>query len=164
MRSPSRWKPVALQEVQQYIGVFKNWTLCGGYSLDLILCRQTRAHADIDIGVFRSEILDCLHSIGREQVFLCNPPRTQTAWDGTAVEAAVHDIWISDPQREAWLFQIMVFDDEGERVFYRRDRRIFWTKDNHALEIGGVRVLNPFVTFSIRPTNPKSRKRKSWTS
>jgi hypothetical protein len=147
MRFPSRWKPAALPELQRHIGSFTDWTLCGGYSLDLILGRQIRVHGDIDIGVFRSQILECLHSIGREYVFLCSPPGTQTPWDGTAVEASVHDIWISDPRRDTWLFQIMVFDDEGEKVFYRRDRRIYWRKDRHSLEIGGLRVLNPFITF-----------------
>jgi hypothetical protein len=151
---------VALQELQQRIGVFKDWTLCGGYSLDVILGRQTRAHGDIDIGVFRSQILECLDSIGREQVFLCSPPGTQTTWDGTAVEAAVHDIWISDAQREVWLFQIMVFDDEGEKVLYRRDRRIFWTKDSHALNIGGVRVLNPFITFLYKANKSEMEEKE----
>jgi hypothetical protein len=146
-RIPTDWAPLAVDELQLHIGTFIEWTLCGGCSLDLILGRQIRAHGDVDIGVFRSQLLDCLRSIGKEQVFLCRPAGVRMPWDGNVVDPAVHDIWISDPGREKWLLQITVFDDEGDKVFYRRDRRISWTKDNHSLNIGAVRVLNPFITF-----------------
>ena len=160
MRIPSRWKPVALPELQRHIGSFTEWTLCGGCSLDLILGRQIRAHGDIDIGVFRSQLMACLRSIGREQVFLCSPPGTLTAWDGKAVAAAVHDIWISDPLRKHWLLQIMVFDDEREKVLYRRDRRISWPKSSHSLKIGDVRVLNPLITFLYKANKPDMEEKE----
>lgn len=147
MHIPSDWQPAALGELQAQIGDFTEWTLCGGYSLDLILGRKTRPHGDIDVGVFRSQLIPCLRSIGSERVFLCSPPGTQIPWDGEAVDPAVHDIWISDPLREHWVLQIMVFDDEGDNVFYRRDRRIRWSKRYHSLKVGDVPVLNPFITF-----------------
>jgi len=110
---------------------------------------------DIDIGVFRSQLTSCLRSIGKEQIFLCTAPGTQTAWDGSAVNAAVHDIWVSDTLQEHWLLQIMVFDDEDEKVIYRRDRRIFWSKKSHSLNIGDVRVLNPLITFLYKTNKTK---------
>jgi len=155
MRMPSDWRPVALQELQRHLGGFTDWTLCGGCSLDLILGRQIRPHLDIDIGVFRSQLTACLRSIGKEQIFLCSPPGRQTAWDGAAVNAAVHDIWVSDPLQEHWLLQIMVFDDEGEKVIYRRDRRICWSKKSHSFQIGDVRVLNPLITFLYKTNKTK---------
>jgi hypothetical protein len=161
---PSDWKPVALQELQRHIGSFTDWTLCGGRSLDLILGRQIRPHVDIDIGVFRSQLTACLRSIGKGQIFLCSPPGTQTAWDGVAVNAAVHDIWISDPVQEYWLLQIMVLDDEGEKVIYCRDRRICWSKESHSLKIGDVRVLNPLITFLYKTNKLRWMKKRSWTS
>jgi aminoglycoside-2''-adenylyltransferase len=147
---PTEWKPVAVEELQQYLGSFTEWTLCGGCSLDLIVGKQTRPHGDIDVGVFRSQLISCLCSIGKEQVFLCHPAGAQVSWNGETVDPAVHDIWISDPLREHWLLQIMVFDDDGETVFYRRDRRICWPKRSHSLNIGDVQVLNPFITFLFK--------------
>jgi hypothetical protein len=35
-------------------------------------------------------------------------------------------------------------------VIYRRDRRIRWHKRHHAIPVGGLRVLNPFVTFLFK--------------
>jgi hypothetical protein len=155
MRMPSDWKPVALHELQRHIGSFTDWTLCGGCSLDLILGRQIRPHADIDIGVFRSQLTACLRSIGQEKIFLCSPQGRQTAWDGLTINANVHDIWVSDPLQEHWLLQIMVYDDEGDRVIYRRDRRICWSKKHHSLQIDEVRVLNPLITFLYKTNKTK---------
>src|SRR4051812_20701497 len=157
---PSRWKPVALQDLQRSIGAFTDWTLCGGCSLDLILGAQIRSHGDIDIGVFRSALVSCLHAIGRERVFLCSSPGTQTPWDGESVPAAVHDIWVSDPPREHWVLQVVVFDDEGDKVMYRRDRRITWSKSNHSLKIGDIRVLNPFITFLYKTNKMKMEEKE----
>jgi len=159
MRIPSDWKPVAVGELQAHLGSFTNWVLCGGHSLDLILGKQTRSHGDIDIGVFRSELLSCLHAIGKESVFLCSSAGTRTPWDGEPVPAAVHDIWVSDSLREHWMLQVMVFDDEGEKVFYRRDPRITWSKDRHSLRIGEIRVLNPLITFLYK-TNKTNLEEK----
>jgi hypothetical protein len=155
MLFPTDWKPVAIQEVQLHLGKFTDWILCGGCSLDVILGKQIRPHGDVDIGVFRSQLEACLRSIGTEQVFLCSPPGGKVVWDGSAVDAAVHDIWISDPLREHWLMQIMVFDDEGERVFYRRDRRISWSKRSHSFKIRNVNVLNPIITLLYKANKPK---------
>ena len=147
MSAPNEWKPLAIRDVQQQLGVFTEWTLCGGYSLDLILGGATRPHGDVDIGVFRSRLIPCLRCIGRDRVFLCSPPGTQTRWNGDDVDPAVHDIWISDSLGKFWVLQIMVFDDEADTVFYRRDRRICWPKRSHSLPIGDVQVLNPLITL-----------------
>jgi hypothetical protein len=41
----------------------------------------------------------------------------------------------------------MVFDDDGDRVSYRRDRRIHWSKGSHSIDVAGIRLLNPFITM-----------------
>jgi len=161
MRMPTAWKPVAIDELQRQLGSFTEWNLCGGYSLDLILGRPTRSHGDIDIGVYRSEVVACLRAIGKERVFLCNSPGAKMQCDGKEVDPTVHDIWISDRLGDSWLFQIMVFDDEGETVFYRRDRRISWPKSSHSLRIGGMNVLNPFITFLYKANKPKIEEKEA---
>lgn len=143
------WKPVAISELQAHLGEFRDWVLCGGCSVDLLLGKLTRPHADIDIGVFRSQLIPCLNAIGADQVFLCYPPGSgqHLEWDGGEIDPDVHDIWISDSKRAHWLMQILVFDDEGDQVFYRRDSRIHWPKHRHALAVGTVQILNPLITF-----------------
>jgi hypothetical protein len=54
----------------------------------------------------------------------------------------------------------MVFDDEGEKVIYRRDRRIWWSKDSHSLKIGDVRALNPLITFLYKANKTKMEEKE----
>jgi aminoglycoside 6'-N-acetyltransferase I len=154
MQIPNSWKPLAVSELPEQFGSFNEWFLCGGVSVDVIVGRQIRPHADIDVGVFRSQLSECLQAIGKERVFLCQPPGTHVSWDGGAVDPGVHDIWISDVSREHWEMQILVFDDEGETVYYRRDRRVHWPKSSHAVNAGNVWVLNPLITFLYKFNRP----------
>jgi hypothetical protein len=148
-RLPATWRPVKVPGLQKELGTFRDWVLCGGHSVALLAGRDTRRHGDIDIGVFRSQLRRCLRALGQERVFLCRNG-THVAWRGTAVPADVHDIWITDRAGEFWALQVMVFDDHGGTVIYRRDRRLRWPKRYHAISIDGVRVLNPFVTFLFK--------------
>ena len=147
--APSVWKTVSVKALAGELGSFDRWVLCGGHSVALLAGSDTRAHGDIDIGVFRSELGECLRAIGIERVFLCRDGRHH-AWTGGDVPTDVHDIWISDRAGKFWSFQVMVFDDDGDMVIYRRDPRIRWSKRRHARVIDGVRVLNPFVTFLFK--------------
>lgn len=152
------WRTLALSAIQDEIPGFESWVLCGGYSVALWTGVDTRPHGDVDIGVFRSELAECLGRIGGDRVFLCRHG-THLPWDGGVVPQEVHDIWIADRTGKHWVLQIMVFDDEGERVFYRRDRRISWAKEHHCIEVAGMRVLNPFVTFLFK-TNKTTMEEK----
>lgn len=148
MHTPTHWQSPSIPQLQTHLAGFRDWVLCGGHSVDALLGRQTRAHGDIDIGVLRSRLTACLNAIGHERVFLCDPPGQHRAWDGGEVPARVHDIWISDAAREHWVMQILVFDDEGDEVYYRRDPRIRWPQRSHAVAgADGIALLNPLITF-----------------
>jgi hypothetical protein len=137
--------------IQRELGPFRAWCLCGGQSLDWLVGRETRPHGDTDIGVFRSDLLDCLRAIGQPRVYLCDPPGSLQQWDGGAVADRVHDVWITDSAGLRWSLQVMVYDDDdGQRVTYRRDPRIAWGRAAHTLTVRGVRVLNPAITMLFK--------------
>jgi hypothetical protein len=150
MRSlPQTWQPVPLAALRLELAGFQDWVLCGGHAVALLAGSDTRAHGDTDIGVFRSQLIACLAALGRDRVFLCRDGG-HLAWDGMQVAHAIHDIWITSRDGQHWVLQVMVFDDEGDWVIYRRDRRIRWHKRHHSVSISGFRVLNPFVTFLFK--------------
>ncbi|MCF7687739.1 MAG: hypothetical protein K9N01_05495 [Cephaloticoccus sp.] len=151
---PTAWQPLSVEALKEELRGFPDWVLCGGHAVARITGEDTRPHGDIDVGVFRSQLKDCLNVLGRERVQLCRHG-AHVAWEGGEVPVDVHDIWITDCEQKYWVLQVMVFDDEGDRVIYRRDRRISWPKAHHAIEIEGLRVLNPLVGFLFK-TN-KSR-------
>ncbi|MBS0631706.1 MAG: hypothetical protein JSS11_07305 [Verrucomicrobia bacterium] len=146
---PTEWRPLTVEALSGELNGFDSWVLAGGYSVARITGKDTRMHGDMDIGVFRSDLEACLAALGRGRVFLCLEGK-HVAWVGGPVPAAVHDIWITDRAGKFWVLQVMVYDDEGDRVIYRRDRRISWAKRDHAIEVGGMRVLNPFVTVLFK--------------
>ena len=144
------WKLLPVADIQSTLGDFTNWVLCGGCFLDWLLNHTTREHADTDIGLFRSDLTLCLKSIEPARVFLCDPPGQLVSWNGHEVPAHVHDIWIASEDRTHWVLQLMVYDDNADTVFYRRDPRITWLKSNHAIWIRGIKVLNPVVTLLFK--------------
>lgn len=144
--SLDQWQPLPVPEIQSAFGDFDKWVLCGGRSIDWILGTATREHDDTDVGVFRSDVVPCLNLIERSRVYLCDPPGQLSAWDGTTIPPHVHDIWITNKDRNHWAIQLMVYDDNADTVRYRRDPRITWPKSQHAITIRGIRVLNPMVT------------------
>lgn len=149
-----QWQPVGIDELQGHLGSFQDWCLCGGHSLDWLVGRETRPHGDIDVGVLRSDLVDCLQSIGQERVFLCDPPGSLVAWDGGPIGVHVHDIWITDPICQHWIFQVMVYDNNDGIVTYRRDSRITWPASQHTVVHRGLRVLNPAITMLFKLNKP----------
>jgi hypothetical protein len=143
----NNWQPARIQDISTIIGGFKPWCLCGGQSLDLLIGYKTREHGDTDIGVFRSDLSQCLSRIDPERVFLCGPLRP---WDGGEVSPTVHSVWITDDIKEQWVLQILVYDDDGVDVIYRRDPRVRWNKAYHAISIGEIQILNPVITLLFK--------------
>ncbi|MGF1655860.1 MAG: hypothetical protein ACFCU3_02665 [Verrucomicrobiales bacterium] len=146
---PEEWRPVAPSDLQQEMPGFEDWVLCGGHSVALFVGKDSRDHGDVDIGIFRSQAVTCLEAIGRHRVFLrdagCHRP-----WDGGTIPERVHDIWIADRAGRYWAFQVMIYEDDGDRVLFRRDPRITWPKSCHSIDIDGVKIVNPFVTFLFK--------------
>ncbi|RYD33273.1 MAG: hypothetical protein EOP87_11290 [Verrucomicrobiaceae bacterium] len=149
MTPPTNWLTVPLSHIEGELRDFDGWVLCGGHSVALLTGKDTRTHGDIDIGVFRTRISDCLNQFAEERVYLCRQG-THERWRGGKVAGDIHDIWITDQNLTHWLFQIMIFDDREDQVFYRRNPRIAWSKKHHSVNIDQIRVLNPFVTFLFK--------------
>jgi len=156
---PTEWSPLQIEALKDELAGFSDWTLCGGHSVARITGEDTRSHGDIDVGVFRSQLSDCLNALGRDRVQLCQGGKHH-AWDGGPIPDEVHDIWITDREQRYWVMQVMVYDDEGEEVIYRRDRRIRWAKRFHSIEIDGIKVLNPLITVLFKANKPTMEEKE----
>ena len=155
----SSWKPIEVSNIQARLGAFANWCICGGISVDLLVGRKTRDHGDIDIGVFRSQLKTCLNSIGAHTVYLCDPPGSVKPWDGLEVPSHVNDIFITSEDQSVWELQILVYTDDDQYVYFKRNDRIRWKKTTHTLRVKGLDILNPAITMLYKsnklPIPPK---------
>lgn len=62
----------------------------------------------------------------------------------------VHDIWITSPDLSHWEIQLMVYNDRDNSVSYRRDSRIHWPREAHAITVRKVRALKPIITLLLK--------------
>jgi hypothetical protein len=159
MTPPTDWLTVPLSHIEEELRNFDGWVLCGGHSVALLTGKDTRPHGDIDIGVFRTRILDFLNLFAEERVFLCRQGNHEK-WRGENIPGDIHDIWIANENVTHWLFQIMIFDDCEDQVYYRRNPRISWSKKCHSVNIDHIRVLNPFVTFLFKANKNTQEERE----
>ena len=122
------WDPLAHAEVQAlFAGADFPWWIAGGWSLDLLVGRQTRAHADTDVTVLRPDLAQVRCHLAEWDIHVADPPGAGSLrpWpQRQALDEGLHDLWCRRREGEPWRLQLMVDDVEGEEWVYRRDRRL----------------------------------------
>jgi hypothetical protein len=122
------WEPLPPAAVcGRFAGSRFQWWIAGGWSLDLLVGRQTRRHADTDVTVLRADALAVRAFFAAWDLWVADPPGSGTLrpW-GVDEELApeLHDVWCRRAPGEPWRFQIMIDDADGEEWVYRRHPRV----------------------------------------
>src|SRR3954467_9622826 len=69
-RGVAEWDPASPHDVAQlFVNVTVPWWIAGGWAIDLFLDRETRPHADLDVGVLRRDVGEVLDSIPDLEAF-----------------------------------------------------------------------------------------------
>lgn len=104
------------------------WWICGGWAIDGFLGHETRAHADIEVGVLRRDQCALYERLADFEVHLA---RSGTLTELSAAERrrGVHDpdhhgFWCRKRGEETWLLEILLEDSDGGDWVFRRDARI----------------------------------------
>lgn len=122
------WEPLTPAAVRTVLaGSGVQWWIAGGWSLDLLVGRQTRRHADIDVIVLRADALAVRAHLSAWDLHVADPPGTGSLrpWPaGEALAPELHDVWARRAPGQPWRFQIMIDDAEGEEWVYRRHSRV----------------------------------------
>ena len=126
----AQWQPLSLAEtVDLFRGAPFAWALGGGYCVEQFIGTPYRAHDDVDVVIFRDDQLAAQRWLDGWHLFAADPPGTLRYWNlSEYLPFGIHDIWGYRAGREAWEFQFMVAEVEGEGEdaawFSRRDPRI----------------------------------------
>jgi hypothetical protein len=110
-----------------FAGSGVRWWIAGGWSLDLLVGRQTRRHADIDVTVLRADADAVRAHFAAWDLCVADPPGAGTLrpWRlGEELATDLHDVWCRRGPGEPWRFQIMIDDTEDEDWVYRRHARV----------------------------------------
>lgn len=142
----TRWEPLTPEQVRD---LFRDatfpWYVAGGWALDLFLGRQSRAHADIDIAVFRDDAEKVREALKGWELFIAEGG-TLTPWRSGQLPKAANALWGRERGKDAWQIELVVEERVGDRWTYRRNPDI----GLRAVDIGrrteeGIPYLRPDI-------------------
>ena len=120
-----RWEPPTPQDVAaRFADLGVPWFIAGGWALDLFIGRQTRAHDDIDVAVFRGDETAIAKALPGWELFVAQSGAL-TRWDpATPLPQAAHELWARERGHEAWQLEILIEERSGSRWVYRRNAAV----------------------------------------
>lgn len=139
-----RWEPLTPEQVKERLaGLPVRWWIAGGWALDLFVGRQTRAHEDIEVAVYRDDLDAVRAHLGGWELAVA-AGGALTPWTHGPLPEAAHVLWARERGREAWQLEILAEERRGERWLYRRDPRV-------GLHAGDIGRLTPEGIPYVRP-------------
>jgi hypothetical protein len=155
------WQPLQPHAAPALFGgLVAPWWIAGGWAIDLFIGRETRAHEDLDIGVFRDDqqaIQAQLVSRGFE-LHCSDPPGTLRPWQpGEMLGERVQDVWCRRAPDAPWEFQLMLNPGGGDAWISRRDPAYSMPLSDALIERDGLRCLAPQIQlhFKAKSNRPK---------
>lgn len=133
------------------------WAVAGGWALDLALGRVTRAHADVDVAVFRDD-QGALRSALPGWDFAAIVGGAAAAWErGARLELPVHEVHASSPAGAPPLaLEFLLNERDGADWVYRRDAAVRLPLARAVRPgPGRVRVLAPEVVLLYKSKAPR---------
>jgi hypothetical protein len=132
------------------------WFIAGGWAIDLFLGRQTRAHADIEIAIFRRDQLALQDYLRAWNLRVAHDGRLSEWMPGDYLELPVHGIHCFNEGGELPFLEVLLNERDDDSWQFRRNRRI--TKPLTELYLtDGVRFLCPEVVLLYKSKDPRPK-------
>lgn len=120
-----RWDPISVAEAAERFGRSDvDWWIAGGYAIDLFLGWESRAHADIDIEMFRADRDALFDVLAGWQLFSMSDGSLSRWRRGDALEGSVFGIWGRPHDAAPWAVEVMLADGDRSEWRFRRDPTI----------------------------------------
>ena len=100
------------------------WWIAGGWALDLYLGKLTRAHKDLDIGIFRVDAPIVVAGLLGWKFLEARDGTLSPLRVGDTPRANVNSLWCKRENATQWELELMLDRREGEFWVFRRDPRI----------------------------------------
>ena len=99
------------------------WWIAGGWSLDLFLGEETRAHEDLDVAVLRRDQRRVFDALAEWELAGAHDGEL-TAWSGQPLPAGCNSVWAKPSGAARWHLEFVLDESEGDTWRYRRDMRV----------------------------------------
>jgi hypothetical protein len=100
------------------------WWIAGGWALDLFGGSQSRAHADLDVGVLRRDITTVLTALSSWEIFEAKGGALTRLTVGETPGSAVHSLWCRPIGTTLWTLELMLDESVDGAWCYRREPSI----------------------------------------
>ena len=158
-RDLGEWKPLRPEQVlDRMAGVGVPWWIAGGWALDLHLGRQTRPHADLDVGLLRADQQAVFAALADWELFVAADGRLRPLSCGESLRPEEHDVWCRPGPARPWALELMLDEHRGNTWVYRRDPRVERPLEQNLLyDPAGIPYLAPEVQLLFKS---KGRREK----
>ncbi len=154
----ARWEPLAPRQLVELLAdLGAPWWIAGGWALDLFLGRQTRAHDDIEIAIFRGDERALAARLPGWELFIAENA-TLTRWaPETPLPHGAHELWARERGSDAWRLEILVEERAGARWAYRRNAAIgLNAADLGRRDAEGIPYVRPDVQLLYKSREPRA--------
>lgn len=102
----------------------RRWWIAGGWAIDLLLGRETRDHADLDIAMLRGDEIALPFVMRGWQIDIAHDGAF-LPWSGKQpIDPPLHQFWTRRDPAGPWDLEVLLEDHDGARWLSRRDHRV----------------------------------------
>lgn len=152
------WDPASPNDAAEWFAnISMPWWVAGGWAIDLFLGRETRRHADLDIGVLRRDVGVVLSSISGWEAFEAKDG-VLTRLSHTIPRREVNSLWCRELGTHLWKLELMLDESEGDFWVYRRDPTVRRMLGNLVYRSSkGIPYLAPEVQLLYKAKHARPR-------
>ena len=110
------WQPLLPHEIAAVLEKAPfPWWIAGGHAIEAFVGHTVRPHGDIDILMLRTDRVAARAQLKDWDCWAADPPGTLRPWrEDETLPATVDHIWCRGHADDAWRFQPMFDDGDGE--------------------------------------------------
>ncbi len=116
------WRPE--EAARRLAGLDVPWCVVGGWSIDLFLGRETRAHGDLEIAIAREDFARVREHLSEFALHVVGDGEVRALGTDELPPADRHQNWLLDPRANAWRLDVMLEPGDADTWVFRRDERI----------------------------------------
>jgi hypothetical protein len=96
------------------------WWIAGGWALDLFLGTTSRAHKDLDVGIFRRDASSVMSSLKGWEIFEAKDRALSRVVAGAVPRVDVNSLWCRRADSTEWCFELLLDERTDDRWSFRR--------------------------------------------
>lgn len=154
----SEWDPwLPIEVARRLEGTSANWTVAGGWSIDLYLKQHSRAHEDIEIATPRPDFAALVPFFEDCELFTASDGETRRLRRSDAVPDAVHQIWVVERKTGKWRLDIMLEPGDDEQWVYRRDESLTLPRAEITLWRNNIPFFSPEIALLFKAKHKRDK-------